>query len=41
MSLQLQITESMRRREGLVEQKAGLVSANDNLEKELKVICNQ
>jgi len=37
MLLQLKITESMRRREGLVEQKAGLVSANETLEKEVKV----
>jgi len=29
----------MRRREGLVEQKAGLVSANETLEKEVKVSC--
>lgn len=35
--IQLTITESMRRREGLVEQKAGLVSANETLEKEVKV----
>lgn len=37
MLLQLEITESMRRREGLVEQKAGLLSANETLEKEVKV----
>lgn len=35
--LQLEITESMRKREGLVEQRAGLVSANEALEKEVKV----
>lgn len=35
--LQLKITESMRRREGLMEQKAGLLSANETLEKEVMV----
>jgi len=34
---QLSITESMRRRDGLVEQKAGLVSSNETLEKEITV----
>ena len=33
----MKITESMRRREGLMEQKAGLVSTNEALEKEVTV----
>ena len=37
MFLQLKITESMRRREGLTEQKAGLLLANETLEKEVTV----
>ena len=40
MLLQLEITESIRKREGLVEQKAELVSTNDTLQKEVTV-CMQ
>ena len=40
MQSQLEITESMRKREGLVEQKAGLTSTNEALEKEVTV-CMQ